>query len=68
MNTEIEKAAENKELVNTALKHLKWPTSRPGPQATPPPPGMKPVATRTDQMVEIAYDQERGEPINNSMV
>ena len=66
MNTEIEKAAGNKELVNTALKHLKWPTSRPGPQATPPPPGTKPVATRTDQMIEIAYDQERGKPINNS--
>jgi hypothetical protein len=66
MNTGIEKAAENKELINTALKHLKWPTSRPGPRATPPPPGEKPVATRTDQMVVIAYDQERGKPINNS--
>jgi len=65
MSTEIEKAAENKELVNTTLKHLKWPTSRPGPRATPPPPGEKPVATRTDQMIEIAYDQERGKPINN---
>jgi hypothetical protein len=68
MSTEIEKAAESKALVNSALKNLKWPTSRPGPQVTPPPPGERPVATRTDQMVEIAYDQERGEPINNSTI
>jgi hypothetical protein len=67
MSTEIEKVAESKALVNSALKNLKWPTSRPGPQATPPPPGFRPVATRTDQVVAIAYDQERGEPINNSM-
>jgi hypothetical protein len=68
MSTELEKAARSKELQNSALKNLKWPTSRPGPQATPPPPGERPVATRTDQVVEIAYDQERGEPINNSTV
>lgn len=67
MSTEIEKAAESKAIVNSALKNLKWPISRPGPQATPPPPGFRPVATRTDQVVAIAYDQERGEPINNSM-
>ncbi len=39
-----------------------WPTSTPGPQATLPPPGMKPVPTRTDQMVYECYDQERGMP------
>ena len=38
----------------------KWPTSRPGPQVTEPPPGTKRVALRTEQVVEIAYDQERG--------
>ena len=37
-----------------------WPTSQAGPQVTPPPPGTKPVPTRTDQMVEIAYDMEAG--------
>ena len=68
MSTEIEKAAESKALVNSALNNLKWPTSRPGPQVTLPPPGFRPVATRTDQVVAIAYDQERGEPINNSTV
>lgn len=39
-----------------------WPTSTPGPQATSPLPGMKPVPTRTDQMVYECYDQERGMP------
>lgn len=37
-----------------------WPTSRPGPMITPPPPGQKRLLSRTDQVVEIAYDPERG--------
>jgi hypothetical protein len=37
-----------------------WPTSKAGPQATPPPPGQRPMPTRTDQMVEIAYNMETG--------
>ena len=37
-----------------------WPTSKAGPEATPPPPGERPMPTRTDQMVEIAYDMEAG--------
>ena len=40
-----------------------WPTSIPGPQVTPPPPGMKPVnAIRREQLAEIGYNQETGEP------
>jgi hypothetical protein len=39
-----------------------WPTSTPGSQATSPLSGMKPVPTRTDQMVYECYDQERGKP------
>ncbi len=39
-----------------------WPTSTAGPRATSPPPGMKPLPTRTDQMVYECYDQERGMP------
>ncbi|HEY4384203.1 MAG TPA: hypothetical protein VGN34_06990 [Ktedonobacteraceae bacterium] len=40
----------------------KWPTSKPGPWATPPPPGMRPVnALRPEQVMEIGYDQETGE-------
>ncbi len=39
-----------------------WPTSKPGPMVTEPPPGQKRVPLRTEQVVEIDYDQERGMP------
>ncbi len=39
-----------------------WPTSKRGPMVTEPPPGQKLVPLRTDQVVEIDYDQERGVP------
>ena len=40
-----------------------WPTSVPGPWSTPVPPGMKPInALRREQVAEIAYNQEAGEP------
>jgi len=39
-----------------------WPTSKPGPGVTLPPPGQKPLWARTDQMVYASYDQERGIP------
>src|SRR6266478_4901152 len=42
--------------------YLLWPTSKPGPGATLPPPGQKPLSMRTDQMVYACYDQERGIP------
>ncbi len=44
------------------VRYPSWPTSAPGPQATPAVPDMKPHATRTDQMVYECYDQERGVP------
>lgn len=37
-----------------------WPVSKAGPEVTPPPPGETPMPTRTDQMVEVAYDMETG--------
>ncbi len=37
-----------------------WPTSKPGPLVTEPPPGTKRVPLRTEQVVAIDYDQERG--------
>ncbi len=40
----------------------RWPTSRPGPMVTEPPPGTKSVHLRKEQVVEIDYDQERGVP------
>ncbi len=40
-----------------------WPTSVPGPRSTPPPPGMRPInAIRPEQVVEVGYNQETGEP------
>lgn len=40
-----------------------WPTSKPGPQSTPPPPGMRTINTlRPEQMVEVGYNQETGTP------
>jgi len=43
----------------------KWPTSIPGPLRTAPPPGQRPMRTRTDQVVELEYDQETGTPKNS---
>ncbi len=40
-----------------------WPTSKQGPTATPPPPGMRPInAIRAEQVVEVGYNQVTGEP------
>lgn len=44
------------------LPHFNWPTSKPGPHATQPPPGQKPMPGRTEQVVEIGYNQETGTP------
>lgn len=38
----------------------KWPTSRRGPLVTEPPTGSRRMPLRTDQVVEIGYDQEHG--------
>lgn len=37
-----------------------WPTSKPGPKITEPPPGQKRLNLRTEQVIELNYDQERG--------
>ncbi len=40
-----------------------WPTSKPGPYVTLPPPGMKPInASRAEQVVEVGYNQATGVP------
>jgi hypothetical protein len=46
----------------TQFAYPAWPTSRPGPQVTSPPPGQKPYPKHTDPMVYDCYDQERGRP------
>ena len=42
------------------LPRFDWPTSKPGPHVTLPPPGQKPMPGRTDQVVEIAFNQDTG--------
>jgi hypothetical protein len=37
-----------------------WPTSKPGPKITEPPPGQRRMLWRTEQVVEVDYDEERG--------
>lgn len=37
-----------------------WPTSKPGPEVTPLPSRGKSMPTRTEQVVEVAYDMQAG--------
>ncbi len=37
-----------------------WPTSVPGPKVTEPPQGQRRVRWRTEQVVEVGYDEEQG--------
>jgi hypothetical protein len=40
-----------------------WPTSKPGPRSTLPPPGTRSInAMRSEQVKELGYNQETGEP------
>ena len=39
-----------------------WPTSKRGPMVTEPPPGQKRVHLRTEQVIEVDYNQELGVP------
>ena len=40
-----------------------WPTSKRGPRATTPPPGQRSInALRSEQVVEVGYNQVTGEP------
>ena len=48
-------------------KYPAWPRSKPGPEVTTPPPGMHPKAERPEQVVEVGYNQETGEPGNTSL-
>jgi hypothetical protein len=44
-------------------RYPSWPTSRPGPQSTSPLAGMSSVnPLRPEQVAEIAYNQEKGQP------
>jgi hypothetical protein len=40
-------------------RYPSWPTSKPGPQSTPPPQGERPInALRSEQMMVINYSQQ----------
>lgn len=64
LNKELQTIPEQKPVLHAgySMPHFNWPTSKPGPLATQPPPGQKPMLGRTEQVVEIGYNQETGEP------
>src|SRR5438067_4122111 len=62
MTQEKEQETVKKASASKLPKLPNWPTSRPGPQVTEPPPGQKRVATRREQVAEVGYNQETGEP------
>ncbi|HEX3641689.1 MAG TPA: hypothetical protein VHV10_10390 [Ktedonobacteraceae bacterium] len=54
---------ENKVVHRIEPRYPNWPTSKPGPQSTSPLAGMRPINTfRSEQVAEIGYNQETGEP------
>lgn len=58
-------AAPEKSLQRSKLPPLpQWPTSKRGPMVTEPPPGTRRMPLRTEQVVEINYDQEQGKQID----
>jgi hypothetical protein len=66
-NSKLEQENEAPQLETTLQKSKipplpPWPTSKRGPMVTEPPPGQKRVHLRTEQVVEIDYDQELGVP------
>src|SRR5437660_6147009 len=66
MQQEKEQEQSQQLQTQSILPHFNWPTSKPGPHATQPPPGQKPMPGRTEQVVEIGYNQETGTPITDS--
>jgi hypothetical protein len=54
-------AVPEKTLQHSKLPPLpQWPTSKRGPMVTEPPPGTKRMPLRSEQVVELNYDQEQG--------
>jgi hypothetical protein len=42
-----------------------WPTSKRGPMITEPPPGTRRMPLRSEQVVELDYDQEQGKSLRD---
>jgi hypothetical protein len=66
MAEDTEQQQQLQKQTTTAIPRFNWPTSKPGPYETEPPPGQKRMPGRTDQVVEVGYNQETGEPGNSS--
>jgi hypothetical protein len=63
MDQEIEASQSGTAVQKSKIPPLPpWPTSKPGPMVTEPPPGQKRVPLRTEQVIEVDYDQEHGVP------
>ena len=63
MDQEIEATQQEKIRQKSKIPPLPpWPTSKRGPMVTEPPIGTKRVPLRTEQVIEIDYDQELGVP------
>jgi hypothetical protein len=59
--------SENKVVHRIETRYPSWPTSKPGPLSTSPLAGMRPINVfRPEQVAEIGYNQETGEPSVNS--
>ncbi len=55
--------SENRVIQRIEPRYPRWPISKPGPQSALPVPGTRPVNVfRPEQVVEIDYNQETGEP------
>jgi len=59
--------SENRVVQRIEPYYPSWPTSKPGPQSTPPLAGTRSInAFRPEQVAEIGYNQETGEPLVDS--
>ena len=65
LRTLQEGALDTNKTVQESMKpqYPNWPTSKPGPRSMLPPPGMRSInAMRSEQVKELGYNQETGEP------
>ena len=66
----LQEGAPNKAIqVSIQPRYPAWPTSKPGPRATPPRPGERPInAQRSEQVVEVGYNEEAGVPSTEGLL
>ncbi len=65
-STEVQAKAATQQGIQKRFTYPNWPTSRPGPHATPPPAGTTPISPlRHEQVTVVDYNQETGKPVDN---